>query len=111
MIFFSAWASIFYGKTFTSFSMFRGLGRGNPMIHLKKSSLSALDLDTVNGRNPSKLRRTLFFSSTVKRTPTSASKRYIVSTLVTKHSFFSFHQMQLMVILLVDRSSGATTLK
>src|SRR2546423_6953706 len=91
--------------------MLRGLGFGKPMIVLKKSSLSALDLETVNGLKPSKLRLMRFFSSTVKRTATSDSRRKIVSTLVTKHSFFSSHQMQLIVMLLGGRSSGAILLK
>lgn len=85
MIFFSAGPNIFHGKTLTSFSMLRGLGFGKAMMILKNSSLSALALLTVAGRNPSRLRRIRFFSSTVKRAgaTTSCSSKEIVSTLVT----------------------------
>lgn len=53
------------------------------MINLKNSSLSGLVLETVAGRNPSRLRRMRFFSSTVNRTATSDSNNEIVSTEVT----------------------------
>lgn len=75
IIFFKACDKIFQGNTFTSFSMFRGFGAGKPMMTLKNSSLSGFALETVSGRNPSRLRRIRFFSSTVKRTPTSDSRR------------------------------------
>ena len=78
---------------------------------LKNSSLSDLAFDTVSGRKPSRFRRMRFFSSTVNRTATNDSSRYSVSTLVTKHSFFSSHHIQLMQMLFGGRSSGVTGLK
>lgn len=63
------------GNTLTSFSMFLGFGLGKPMINLKKSSEPGLLLETVMGLNPSKFRLILFFSSTVNRVPTNASRR------------------------------------
>jgi hypothetical protein len=107
IIFLSACARTFHENTLTSFSMLRGFGFGKPMIILKKSSLSALALDTVSGRNPSRFLRIRFFSSTVKRTFTNCSSRKMVSTLVMKHSSFSSHQMQLTQILRAGRASGA----
>ena len=107
MIFFRACPSIFQGKTLTSFSIFRGLGLGKPMMILKNSSLSALPFETVSGWKPSRLRRIRFFSSTVNRKATSCSSREMVSTLVAKHSCRSSHQIQLTVMLFGGRSSGA----
>jgi hypothetical protein len=113
MIFFNAGARTFQGKTFTSFSMFLGLGFPNPMIILKKSSESAFALLTVNGLNPSRFRRMRFFSSTVNLfgETTSCSKRWMVSTDVTKHSCLSSHHMQLTHILLGGRSLTGTARK
>src|SRR4051794_12499183 len=84
MIFLRAGSRIFQGNTLTSFSMLRGLGLGNAMIILKNSSLSALALETVRGWNPSRLRRILFFSSTLNLlgVATSCSNRWMVSTEV-----------------------------
>lgn len=107
MIFFRALARSFHWKTFTSFSMLRGFGSGNAMMTLKNSSLSAFPLDTVNGRNPSRFLRIRFFSSTVKFAATKCCSRLIVSTLVTKHSFLSSQNMQLMQKLFGGRSSAA----
>lgn len=77
MIFFRAGARTFQGNTFTSFSMFLGLGFPKPMMILKKSSESAFALLTVNGLKPSRFRRMRFFSSTVNRfgETTSCSRR------------------------------------
>lgn len=75
MIFLRAEPRISQVNTLTSFSMFLGFGFGKLMMSLKNSSLLAFVLETVCGRNPSRLRRIRFFSSTVKRLPISASSR------------------------------------
>lgn len=110
MIFFKAEPNDFHMKTLTSFSIFLGFGLPNPMMILKKSSDSDFALLTVRGLNPSRLRRILFFSSTVNLlgAATSCSRRCIVSTDVTKHSFFSSHQIQLMHMLLGGLSFTGT---
>jgi hypothetical protein len=91
--------------------MLRGLGLGNPIMSLKNASLSGLAFETVSGRNPSRFLLIRFFSSTVNRAATGYSKRYIVSKLVTKHSFLSSQNMQLIQILFGGRSSKAIGLK
>lgn len=111
MIFCNATDSTFHGKTLTSFSMFRGLGLGKPIMTLKNSSVSGLALETVSGLKPSKFRRMRFFSSTVKRAATIPSRSEMVSTLVTYASFFSAHQMQLTDREWFFQSSCETTLK
>ena len=78
------------------------------MMTLKNSSLSDLAFETVRGRKPSRFLRMRFFSSTVNRTLTNCSRRYMVSTLVMKYSSFSSHQMQLTQILRAGLASGVT---
>merc|ERR1719160_1273946 len=79
-------------------------------MSLKNSWLSALPLETVWGAYPSRLRRILFFSSTENflGPVSSCSRRWMVSTDVTKHSFFSAQYMQDIQMLFCGRSLTGT---
>ena len=105
---FKASKKLLHLKTFTSFSIFLGLGFSIAISEL--NNRPRVDRATVLGFKNCKFRRIRLFSSTGNGSPTNDSSTSKMSTDVTTIKSFSAHRMHEMIksLLFLSTQSGAT---